>query len=544
MSKENVSGASQSQSQSQSHSQSQSQSASSSSATGSSSISSAGSATVILDSAPSQDLAPIPEEEPLTPWGRLWALESGFWNLDCFQNEYWFGRDQLCQYSFDHPALKKKEYFKSYSKRHFRIVREEIPGNSFVVFIEDHSSNGTFLNGTIIGKSQRLPLCNNAEIAINHQSHKVFVFSDLMTDDLINLPKKFRDKYIISKALGSGVCGEVKLAFEKTTCKKVAVKIVHKPKFAKLVTERGPCIIKIEEVFDFEDAFYIVLDLMEGGELFDRVARSKGLKEETAKLLFYQMLLAVQSVVPETLWNIQMVFANLRCGTMLLLFFFGELWCPSMNIIVYLHDNNITHRDLKPENVLLKSNEENCLLKITDFGLSKIVGEASLMKTLCGTPTYLAPEVLLGAGAGSYSKAVDCWSLGVILFICLAGYPPFSDQNKEMALRDQIIKGHYKLIRDCWVNVSETAKDLVKKLLVVDPEKRLSTEEALNHPWMQDEDMKRKVKQLMYPQIELMLPPGTGEQPSTSRKRAHAEDDPLPAKRPTHSALNNKAAQE
>ncbi|XP_059843840.1 serine/threonine-protein kinase Chk2 [Hypanus sabinus] len=522
MSKENVSEASQSQSQSQSHSQSHSQSASSSSATGSSSLSSAGSATVILDSAPSQDLAPIPEEEPLTPWGRLWALESGFWNLDCFQNEYWFGRDQLCQYSFDHPALKKKEYFKSYSKRHFRIVREEIPGNSFVVFIEDHSSNGTFLNGTIIGKSQRLPLCNNAEIAINHQSHKVFVFSDLTTDDLINLPKKFRDKYIISKALGSGVCGEVKLAFEKTTCKKVAVKIVHKPKFAKLVTERGdvssnvateieilkkldhPCIIKIEEVFDFEDAFYIVLDLMEGGELFDRVARSKGLKEETAKLLFYQMLLAVQ----------------------------------------YLHDNNITHRDLKPENVLLKSNEENCLLKITDFGLSKIVGEASLMKTLCGTPTYLAPEVLLGAGAGSYSKAVDCWSLGVILFICLAGYPPFSDQNKEMALRDQIIKGHYKLIRDCWVNVSETAKDLVKKLLVVDPEKRLSTEEALKHPWMQDEDMKRKVKQLMYPQTELMLPPGTGEQPSTSRKRAHAEDDPLPAKRPTHSALNNKAAQE
>ncbi|XP_032899706.1 serine/threonine-protein kinase Chk2 isoform X2 [Amblyraja radiata] len=347
-----------------------------------------------------------------------------------------------------------------------------------------------------------------------------------MTDDQLNLPKAFREKYIISKALGSGVCGEVKLAFEKANCKKVAVKIVYKPKFAKLVTERDPsskcsasnvateieilkkldhpCIIRIEEVFDFDDSFYIVLDLMEGGELFDRVACSKGLKEQTAKLLFYQMLLAVQ----------------------------------------YLHDNNITHRDLKPENVLLQSNEENCLLKITDFGLSKIVGEASLMKTLCGTPTYLAPEVLLGAGAGSYSKAVDCWSLGVILFICLAGYPPFSDQNKEMALRDQIIKGHYRFIRDYWVNVSETAKDLVKKLLIVDPVKRLSTEDALNHPWMQDEDMKRKVKQLMYPQSELMLPPGAGEQPSTSRKRSHEEDWPSTAKRPTYPAPNNKVARE
>ncbi|XP_067910807.1 serine/threonine-protein kinase Chk2 isoform X3 [Heterodontus francisci] len=445
---------------------------------------------------------------------------------DCLNNEYWFGRDKSCHYCFDHPVLKRKEHFKSYSKKHCRIIREKGPGSTFVVFIEDHSSNGTFLNGQIIGKDRRLPLYNNAEIAINHEFHKVFVFSDLTTDDQLNLPKGFRDKYIISKTLGSGVCGEVKLAFEKANCKKVAVKIVHKPKFAQLASERGdpaskcsasnvateieilkkldhPCIIKIEEVFDFEDSFYIVLDLMEGGELFDRVVRSKGLTEQTTKLLFYQMLLAVQ----------------------------------------YLHDNNITHRDLKPENVLLENNEEHCLIKITDFGLSKIVGETSLMKTLCGTPTYLAPEVLLGAGAGWYSKAVDCWSLGVILFICLGGYPPFSDQIKDMDLRDQIIKGHYRFIPEYWVNVSETAKDLVKQLLNVDPEKRFTTKDALNHPWMQDEDMKRKAKQLMYAQTELMLPPSTSDQPSTSRKRPHEEDCPSSAKRPTLS-LSKTVAQE
>ena len=106
----------------------------------------------------------------------------------------------------------------------------------------------------------------------------------------------------------------------------------------------------------------------------------------------------------------------------------------------YLHGKNITHRDLKvklyqerereggreniasifppqPENILLSSDEKETLVKVTDFGLSKFVGEASLMKTLCGTPTYLAPEVLESAGLGGYSKAVDCWSLGVILYI-------------------------------------------------------------------------------------------------------------------------------
>ncbi|GCC31460.1 hypothetical protein chiPu_0009918 [Chiloscyllium punctatum] len=446
MSKETVTSTSQSQSQSQS------QSASSTSGTGSSSLSSAG--TVILDSNPTQDLATIPEVEELPkPWGRLWALEKGFWNFDCLDNEYWFGRDKSCHYCFDHPVLKRKEHFKSYSKKHCRIIREKGPGSTFVVFIEDHSSNGTFLNGQIIGKDRRLPLCNNAEIAINHELHKV----------------PLQDA--AAKCSTSNVATEVE----------ILKKLDH------------PCIIKIEEVFDFEDSFYIVLDLMEGGELFDRVVRSKGLKEQTTKLLFYQMLLAVQ----------------------------------------YLHENNITHRDLKPENVLLANNEENCLIKITDFGLSKILGETSLMKTLCGTPTYLAPEVLLGAGAGGYSKAVDCWSLGVILFICLGGYPPFSDQIKDMNLRDQIINGHYKFIPQCWANVSEAAKDLVKRLLNVDPNKRFTTKEALNHSWMQDEDMKKKAKQLMDARTELMLPLSTTDQSSTGRKRPHEEDHPSNTKRPT-----------
>ena len=107
----------------------------------------------------------------------------------------------------------------------------------------------------------------------------------------------------------------------------------------------------------------------------------------------------------------------------------------------YLHSQDITHRDLKPENVLLTSHGEECVIKVTDFGLSKVVGENSLMKTLCGTPSYLAPEVLLNAGSLGYGQKCDCWSLGVILFIQLSGYPPFSNEVQTHTLREQITQG-------------------------------------------------------------------------------------------------------
>ncbi|XP_070372413.1 serine/threonine-protein kinase Chk2 isoform X5 [Equus asinus] len=353
-----------------------------------------------LDTVSTQELYSIPEdqepEEPVpVPWARLWALQDGFSNLDCVNDNYWFGRDKSCEYCFDEPLLKKTDKYRTYSKKHFRIFREMGPKTSYIAYIEDHSGNGTFVNRELVGKGRRLPLNNNSEIALSVWNNKVFVFFDLTVDDQSVYPKELRDQYIMSKTLGSGACGEVKLAFERKTCKKVAIKIISKRKFAigsgreadpalNVETEieilkklNHPCIIKIKDFFDAED-YYIVLELMEGGELFDRVVGNKRLKEATCKLYFYQMLLAVQ----------------------------------------YLHENGIIHRDLKPENVLLSSQKEDCLIKITDFGQSKILGETSLMRTLCGTPTYLAPEVLNSFGTAGYNRAVDCWSLGVILFIC------------------------------------------------------------------------------------------------------------------------------
>ncbi|XP_029475201.1 serine/threonine-protein kinase Chk2 isoform X2 [Rhinatrema bivittatum] len=484
--------------------QSQGGSSSSSGPQSSSQSSSSGSGTLSsLDTEHVQDLASIPEDPELEepqPWGRLWALGVGFINHDCVLDEYWFGRDKKCDYTFDRPVLNRTDTFKTYSKRHFRIFREVGPGNSYLVYIEDYSGNGTFLNREEIGKGNKLPLINNAEIALSVKTNKVFVFSDL-TDDQSEYPKEVREKYIISKTLGSGACGEVKLAFVKSTCKKVAIKIINKQTFKTRESERTnsflnvdteveilktlnhPCIIKIENFFDTEDSYYIVLELMEGGELFAKVEASTRLKEATAKLYFYQMLLAVQ----------------------------------------YLHENGITHRDLKPENVLLSSFNENCLIKITDFGQSKILGESTLMRTLCGTPTYLAPEILNTAGTAGYSNAVDCWSLGVILFVCLSGYPPFNVQNTAMPLKDQITQGKYTFIPHAWKDVSETALDLVKKLLVIDSEKRLTTNQALEHAWFQDEDMKSIAQKLMSQEAASMPPPAI--QWSQGKKRPHEGGD-------------------
>ncbi|XP_053181294.1 serine/threonine-protein kinase Chk2 [Scomber japonicus] len=460
----------QSQSLSQSKSQSQPGSSSSSGPT-SSSQSSSGSGTLSsVDTIP-VTLPSVPEEPEPQPWGRLLPMAQGFRAHNCVEDQYLFGRDSKCDYVLDDPNEPGSKRFRIYSKKHFRIYRENSQ-----VFVEDYSNNGTFVEGQLVGQKRKFPLFNNAVLALSEQRNKVFVFIDLMSDDQSALPQELRDKYFVTQRIGTGVCGEVRMAFSRSTCQEFAVKIINKKNFRSEGTAvknaqteieilkriNHPCLIKTEDFYQTDDSFYIVLELMKGGELFQRIKSQQQLQESVTKLYFYQMLRAVQ----------------------------------------YLHSNGIIHRDLKPENVLLSSQDDICLIKLTDFNQSRILEEAALMRTLCGTPLYLAPEVFTHATTTGYSLAVDAWSLGVLLFVCLGGYPPFHEDFGHQSIRDQIVGGEFTMVQSKWRNVSDQAKDVVRRLLVVDPCQRMTVEEALQHTWLQDDDMLKTAHRLMYPDAD------------------------------------------
>ncbi|XP_050410649.1 serine/threonine-protein kinase Chk2 isoform X2 [Patella vulgata] len=464
-----------------------------------------------METLPTQDLVDgdLSEEDvDSNAWGRLFPLGSSFMTFDLEKDEYTFGRGDNCDIIFNGNAAKKNQCFQAYSKVHFKLIRQRTTSGVHV-FIEDTSSNGTFVNGEKVGKGNKQVLSNNDEIALAMKKNKAYVFMDLDCNEDKDLPSELTDKYTLTKVLGRGACGEVRLAFTKGSCEKYACKIISKKKFSvggnsqislasQVMTEvkilkalKHPCIIRIEDVIDTPDVLYIVLELVEGGELFDRVVSVSQFSEPVAKLLFYQMVVAIK----------------------------------------YLHDQGITHRDLKPENILLSGENNETLIKVTDFGLSKFVDGGTLMKTFCGTPTYLAPEILVTAGSGTYTKAIDCWSLGVILFICLSGYPPFSDEIKDIDLPKQIMGGHYSFPKKYWDNISEQAIDLIKKLMTVDPKKRITIGDALQHPWFKDDEMKTKANKLMYPQADGMVPPSLSHVPGKKRALDINEESPSKMRR-------------
>merc|ERR1712238_179907 len=207
---------------------------------------------------------------------------------------------------------------------------------------------------------------------------------------------------------------------------------------------KHPNIIFLYSSYNEPTFYYLVTEMMRGGELFDRIVAKSYYNEKEArdvcKILF--------------------------------------------EAIGMCHDNSVAHRDLKPENLLLRSEDNDSEIKIADFGFAKKVSTPNSLTTQCGTPGYVAPEILEG---NAYDTKSDMWSLGVIVYILLGGYPPFIEQNQRELFR-KIRKGNYEFHEEYWGSVSPEAKDLISCLLVVQPSKRMSASEALKHTWMvQDE---------------------------------------------------------
>jgi len=151
-----------------------------------------------------------------------------------------------------------------------------------------------------------------------------------------------------------------------------------------------------------------------------------------------------------------------------------------LNAVQYLHSKNIAHRDLKPENLLCSGSGSSEIVKIADFGLSKLFSGDEELTTSCGTPGYVAPEVLMSE---SYDKSVDMWGIGIITYILLAGYPPFYGDN-DTQLFEKIMNAEYDFDDECWDDVSDLAKDFIHHLLIKNPEERFTAEQALQHPWI------------------------------------------------------------
>lgn len=215
------------------------------------------------------------------------------------------------------------------------------------------------------------------------------------------------------------------------------------------------------EIYDRPESVFMVLELMRGGDMITRISKmpQRRLPESQAKFYFIQMCEAIK----------------------------------------YLHDKGITHRDIKPDNILLATDEDLTLLKVTDFGLSKFVKKNSIMKTLCGTPQYVAPEILTTRGIGSYTKKVDVWSLGCCLYACLAGSLPFTGgENGDIHnIAHDIVRGMLRFDPLRWRNVSDRAVDIVRRCLTKEPQNRPAIDDVRCHRWLNDDPVIRQVERVM-----------------------------------------------
>lgn len=251
--------------------------------------------------------------------------------------------------------------------------------------------------------------------------------------------------------IGEGTFGVVWRAVQKSTGIEFAIKTIDKAHLdqdelnslnleVEIISQVDhPNIVRAYEFFDEPTKLHIVMELMLGGELFEKIIEKDHYSEKEAT----------------------------------------EAIRPVIDAIRYCHEMGIVHRDLKPENLLYSSNELDGIVKISDFGLARFYDDDP-MTTACGSPSYVAPEIIVGKG---YGIEVDCWSLGVIIYTMLCGYQPFTGETNP-ELFEAIKAGVFTFPSPDWDNVSNSAKDLIRNCLILDPKERFTAKDMLVHPWI------------------------------------------------------------
>ncbi|KAI4348703.1 hypothetical protein L6164_009394 [Bauhinia variegata] len=267
--------------------------------------------------------------------------------------------------------------------------------------------------------------------------------------------REIEQRYELGRELGRGEFGITYLCTDKETREIFACKSISKKKLRTAVDiedvrreveimkhlPKHQNIVTLKDTYEDDSAVHIVMELCEGGELFDRIVARGHYTERAA------------AVVTRTI----------------------------VEVVQMCHQHGVMHRDLKPENFLFGNKKETATLKAIDFGLSVFFKPGERFNEIVGSPYYMAPEVL----KRNYGQEVDIWSAGVILYILLCGVPPFWAET-EQGVAQAIIRSVIDFKRDPWPKVSDNAKDLVKKMLDPDPKRRLTAQEVLDHPWLQN----------------------------------------------------------
>lgn len=282
-------------------------------------------------------------------------------------------------------------------------------------------------------------------------------------EDVTITEEPIKHYYKMDKVLGAGKFGVVKSGHRigdpdfKVAVKTIALKNLTS-QFHSIIQEiltlkkcDHPNIVKIYEIFKDRKRLYIVMEFVEGKELFSYIVENFKMNEADTCHVVQQLLKTIK----------------------------------------YMHSINFLHRDLKPENIMI--NPETKHIKLIDFGLASYYLPTKNLETKVGTPYYVAPEVL----AGNYNREVDVWSIGVIWYTLLTGCPPFQGDSINKVY-EKIKAAKVKFYKEDWANIAEEAKEFILSTIAKDPKKRLSAQDALNHPWIK---MKHSLSTKISPDI-------------------------------------------